>query len=78
VTHLGRYHDFIPVGEVLEHAQWDMLGFPVQDKTGGYFVFALLPKSDVQMLDDWNTIGVRGSGSSFPGASSRTPVRRVM
>src|SRR5271155_2745486 len=46
------------------HAQWDLLGFQAQEEAGGYFVFALLPKSDVQVLDDWNTIGVRGSGSS--------------
>jgi 3-hydroxy-9,10-secoandrosta-1,3,5(10)-triene-9,17-dione monooxygenase len=46
------------------HAQWDMLGFPVQDETGAYLVFALLPMTDVQILDDWDTIGVRGSGSS--------------
>lgn len=46
------------------HAQWDLLGFPVQDETGGYLVFALVPKAEVQVLDDWDTIGVRGSGSS--------------
>jgi alkylation response protein AidB-like acyl-CoA dehydrogenase len=46
------------------HAQWDMLGFPAQDETGAYLVFALLPMTDVQILDDWDTIGVRGSGSS--------------
>lgn len=45
------------------HAQWDMLGFPVQDESGGYLVFALFPKTDVQVLDDWDTIGVRGSSS---------------
>jgi 3-hydroxy-9,10-secoandrosta-1,3,5(10)-triene-9,17-dione monooxygenase len=41
-----------------------MLGFPVQDETGGYLAFALFPISEVQILDDWDTIGVRGSGSS--------------
>ena len=46
------------------HAQWDILGFPMQDETGGYLVFALVPKAEVQVLDDWDTIGVRGSGSS--------------
>ena len=46
------------------HTQWDMLGFPVQDGTDAYLVFALLPMTDVQILDDWDTIGVRGSGSS--------------
>ena len=46
------------------HAQWDILGFSVQDETGGSLVFALVPKAEVQILDDWDTIGVRGSGSS--------------
>jgi 3-hydroxy-9,10-secoandrosta-1,3,5(10)-triene-9,17-dione monooxygenase len=48
------------------HAHWDMLGFPVHDESGVHQgdAFALLPMSQVQILDDWNTIGVRGSGSS--------------
>src|SRR5271163_4760973 len=33
------------------HADWDLLGFPVQDETGGYLVFALVPKAEVQVLD---------------------------
>jgi hypothetical protein len=37
---------------IIYHAQWDMLGFPVEDETGGYLVFALFPKIDVQILDD--------------------------
>ncbi len=46
------------------HAQWDMLGFPVHDEADTYPAFAVLPISDVQILNDWDTIGVRGSGSS--------------
>ncbi len=48
------------------HAHWDMLGIAVSGPSGGptYNAFALLPMSDVQILDDWNTSGVRGSGSS--------------
>lgn len=46
------------------HAQWDMLGFPARDEAGAYLAFALLPLSDIQILDDWDTIGIRGSGSS--------------
>src|SRR3984957_20541511 len=38
------------------HGRWDMLGFPVQDETGAYLVFALLPMTDAQKLDDWDTI----------------------
>jgi 3-hydroxy-9,10-secoandrosta-1,3,5(10)-triene-9,17-dione monooxygenase len=48
------------------HAHWDMLGVPVSDGDGVVQsnVFALLPMSQVKILDDWNTIGIRGSGSS--------------
>ena len=53
-----------PFNSGVYHAQWDVLGFPAQDEAGGYLAFALLPISDVQILDDWDTIGVRGSGSS--------------
>lgn len=35
-----------------------------RDEAGGYLAFAVLPISDVQILDDWDTIGIRGSGSS--------------
>ena len=48
------------------HAQWDLLGVPMFDKAGepiGPGV-ALVPMSDVRILDDWDTIGLRGSGSS--------------
>src|SRR5208282_3480681 len=53
-----------PFNSGVYHAQWDMLGFPVPGEGGGYLAFALLPIRDVQILDDWDTIGVRGSGSS--------------
>ena len=53
-----------PFNSGVYHAQWDMLGFPVKDDDGGHLAFAVLPISDVQILDDWDTIGVRGSGSS--------------
>ena len=48
------------------HAQWDLLGVPMFDKAGepiGPGV-ALVPMSDVKILNDWDTIGLRGSGSS--------------
>lgn len=53
-----------PFNSGVYHAQWDMLGFPVRDEAGVYLAFAVLPVSDVQILDDWDTIGIRGSGSS--------------
>jgi len=53
-----------PFNSGVYHAQWDMLGFPARDEAGAYLAFALLPLSDIQILDDWDTIGIRGSGSS--------------
>lgn len=53
-----------PFNSGVYHAQWDMLGFPVRDEAGVYLAFAVIPIADVQILNDWDTIGVRGSGSS--------------
>lgn len=47
-------------------AQWDLLGVPTFDKNGepaGPGI-ALVPMSDVKMLNDWDTTGIRGSGST--------------
>jgi 3-hydroxy-9,10-secoandrosta-1,3,5(10)-triene-9,17-dione monooxygenase len=48
------------------HAQWDLLGVPMFNEAGepvGPGV-ALVPMRDVKILNDWDTIGLRGSGSS--------------
>lgn len=48
------------------HAQWDLLGVTMYDEAGepiGPGV-ALVPMSDVKILNDWDTIGLRGSGST--------------
>ncbi len=65
----GGYHieeGLWPFNSGVYHAQWDMLGFPVRDEAGSfqYLAFAVLPIADVLILNDWDTIGVRGSGSS--------------
>lgn len=47
------------------HSQWEMLGFPVtEDGVHQYDALALMPTSSVEFLDDWDTIGIRGSGST--------------
>lgn len=47
------------------HSQWEMLGFPViEDGVHQYDALALMPTSNVEFLDDWDTIGIRGSGST--------------
>ena len=47
-------------------AQWDMLGVPMFNEAGepaGPGI-AIVPMSDVNILNDWDTSGLRGSGSS--------------
>jgi 3-hydroxy-9,10-secoandrosta-1,3,5(10)-triene-9,17-dione monooxygenase len=47
-------------------ATWDLLGVPMFDEAGNPAGpgIALVPMSDVTLLDDWNTSGIRGSGST--------------
>ena len=47
-------------------AQWDLLGVPRFNANGELVSrgIALLPMSDVKILHDWDTMGLRGSGSS--------------
>lgn len=48
------------------HAQWDLLGIPLVDE-GGNVVdqgMALIPTADIEFLNDWDTIALRGSGST--------------
>ncbi len=50
----------------VNHAHWDLLGVPMLNENNevvGHGI-ALLPMSDVKNLDDWDTIGLRGSGST--------------
>jgi alkylation response protein AidB-like acyl-CoA dehydrogenase len=48
------------------HANLDMLGIPVLDDDGKVVDegLAIVPMEKVEILDDWDTIGLRGSGSS--------------
>ncbi|MFJ2690173.1 acyl-CoA dehydrogenase family protein [Pseudomonas sp. NPDC087336] len=48
------------------HATWDMLGIPLVDEHGKVLDqgAALIPIEQVQILNDWNVIGISGSGSS--------------
>jgi alkylation response protein AidB-like acyl-CoA dehydrogenase len=50
----------------VDHAQWDILGIPVFDESGQFVDSgsALIPVSQVTLLHDWDTIGLRGSGST--------------
>jgi 3-hydroxy-9,10-secoandrosta-1,3,5(10)-triene-9,17-dione monooxygenase len=48
------------------HANWNLLGIPLVDDAGKVVDdgLAAVPIEQVQILDDWDTIGLRGSGSS--------------
>jgi alkylation response protein AidB-like acyl-CoA dehydrogenase len=48
------------------HANLDMLGIPVVDDDGKVIDegLAIVPMERVEILNDWDTIGLRGSGSS--------------
>jgi alkylation response protein AidB-like acyl-CoA dehydrogenase len=50
----------------VHHANLDMLGIPVLDDDGKVIDegLAIVPMDKVEILDDWDTIGLRGSGSS--------------
>ncbi|MFP6851026.1 MAG: flavin-dependent monooxygenase [Pseudomonas sp.] len=47
-----------------DHAEWAIVGCrrPNAEGTQDY-CFAVLPRSDYQILDDWNAVGMKGSGT---------------
>ena len=47
-------------------ASWDLLAVPAWDEAGNIVgrSLALIPMSDVNILNDWDTSGMRGSGSN--------------
>jgi len=48
----------------IDHADWVIVGNHVQQNEGPpRLAFFLVPKSDVIVLDDWYTFGMRGTGS---------------
>src|SRR5258706_2117034 len=48
------------------HANWDVLAIPLGDEAGNVtgHGFALMPIEDITILNDWDTMGLRGTGSS--------------
>jgi 3-hydroxy-9,10-secoandrosta-1,3,5(10)-triene-9,17-dione monooxygenase len=69
------------------HADWDFLPIPLVDEAGNVVDggFVLLPVKELKILGDWDTMGLRGTGSS--GVSARdvfvaeervTPVSRLL
>jgi alkylation response protein AidB-like acyl-CoA dehydrogenase len=47
-----------------DHAEWAIMGFFRNTIEGGRdYCFAVLPRSDYEIQDDWYAVGMRGSGS---------------
>lgn len=47
-----------------DHAEWAILGFRRKNAEGAQdYCFAILPRSDYEIRDDWYAVGMRGSGS---------------
>ena len=62
----------------IDHADWIICGGHIYDadkKDGPHFF--LVPKSDVEVIDDWNTMGLAGTGSkSFAVTGVFVPAHR--
>lgn len=47
------------------HADWLYFGFPLVDENGGMeMAIMVVPKEDAIVLNDWNVMGLKGSGSN--------------
>ncbi|TSI10061.1 acyl-CoA dehydrogenase family protein [Lysinibacillus sp. BW-2-10] len=47
------------------HADWLYFGFPLADENGGVeMAIMVVPKEDATVLDDWDVMGLKGSGSN--------------
>lgn len=47
-----------------DHAEWAIMGFKRKDAEGNLnYCFAVLPRSDYEIRDDWYAVGIRGSGT---------------
>lgn len=53
-----------PFASGCRHADWIILGAFVKNETASEMRYMLVPMSEVKILDDWNTLGLRGTGSS--------------
>lgn len=47
------------------HADWCYFGFPLVDDNGGMeMAIMVVPREELEILDDWNVMGLKGSGSN--------------
>lgn len=65
----------------IDHASWIMAGSSLHDRADGpsQATIFLLPKSAVRVIDDWNVIGLLGTGSkSFEVEEAFVPEHRII
>ncbi len=65
----------------IDHADWVMCGGYIYDKDGkrGRGLMALMPTSDIRIIDDWHVMGLAGSGSkSFEAKDVFVPDHRTL
>lgn len=47
------------------HADWCYFGFPIFDENGGVeMAIMVIPRGELEVLDDWYVMGLKGSGSN--------------
>jgi 3-hydroxy-9,10-secoandrosta-1,3,5(10)-triene-9,17-dione monooxygenase len=56
---------FWPFASGCQHSQWLLLGAQILDRVGAVVDEAdlLVPTAEIQIRDDWNVVGLRGTGS---------------
>ncbi len=53
-----------PFSSGCDHAQWAILGVRAEDAAGNRSTrYMLVPMSEIEILDDWHVLGLRGTGS---------------
>jgi 3-hydroxy-9,10-secoandrosta-1,3,5(10)-triene-9,17-dione monooxygenase len=63
----------------VDHADWIMCGGSIEDGGDKIGCMALIPKSDVELKDDWSTMGLAGTGSrSFEVKDAFVPDHRLI
>lgn len=53
-----------PFASGCKHAEWLIVGAPVEHDGARSLQYMLVPMSEVTILDDWQTLGLRGTGSN--------------
>lgn len=63
----------------IDHADWLICGGFIEEAGGRRGCMALIPKSDVTVIDDWHVVGLAGTGSkSFRVEGAFVPTHRII